>query len=61
MGIQLVWIVHDMVVFVCTVPPLIHIVWKTRPVSEPVRWLAHWLTGPTGGSAGSLAIKNHQI
>jgi hypothetical protein len=35
------------------------IVLKTGPVSEPMRWLAHWLTGLTSGSAGSIALKNH--
>jgi hypothetical protein len=35
------------------------IVLKIRPVSEPVRWLTHWFTGPTGGSAGSIATKNY--
>jgi hypothetical protein len=35
------------------------IVLKTGPVSEPVRWLAHWFTGPIGGSAGSIATKNY--
>jgi hypothetical protein len=37
------------------------IVLKTGPVSEPVTWLTHWFTGPTDGSAGSIAKKNHQI
>jgi hypothetical protein len=40
---------------------LTSIVLKMGPVSEPVRWLAHWFTGRTGGSTGSIATKNHQI
>jgi hypothetical protein len=37
------------------------IVSKTGLVSDPVRWLAHWFTSPTGGSAGLIAIKNYPI